>query len=162
MFRNVHCLVEQVLARRASFTGGGRGVTAVLKCAGVANGTNSLVNVLTTKGTKITGNVFGVESAVVDDELSSLAKIADNVKIQMGLVLIVTGWTNLTVERLDIDENSPGWACFAVGIAGTWIGFTSGTFGAIGVHITRSIVIGNRCVCTTWTGFASSCLVEWV
>ena len=64
----------------------------------MANGTECcLVDVFTTKGTKIAGNVFGVESAVVDDELSSLAKIAGNVKIQVGLVLVVTGWTNLTV-----------------------------------------------------------------
>ena len=74
------------------------GASAVLKLAGVANGTEcGSVNVLTAKGTKVAGNVFGVESAVVDDKLSSLAKIAGNVKIQMGLVLIVTGWTNLTI-----------------------------------------------------------------
>ena len=64
----------------------------------MANGTECCsVDVFTTKGTKFAGNVFGVETAVVDDELSSLAKIAGNVQIQMGLVLIVTGWANLTV-----------------------------------------------------------------
>ena len=69
-----------------------------MKLAGVANGTEGCaIDVLTTKGTKVAGNVFGVESAVVDDKLPGLAKIAGNVKIQMGLVLIVTGRTNLTV-----------------------------------------------------------------
>ena len=52
--------------------------------AGVANGTECFVDILTAKGTKVAGNVFGVESAVVDDKLSSWAKIAGNVKIQMG------------------------------------------------------------------------------
>ena len=62
-----------------------------MKLAGVANGTKGCsVDVFTTTGTKVAGNVFGVERAVVDDELSSLAKIAGNVKIQMGLVLIVS------------------------------------------------------------------------
>ena len=56
-----------------------------------------MVDVFTAKGAKLAGNVFGVESAVVDDKLSGLAKIAGNVKIPMGLVLIVTGRTNLTV-----------------------------------------------------------------
>ena len=97
MFRGVCCLVEKELTGWTRFTGCRRGITGVLKLAGVANGTESLVDILTTKGTKVAGNVFGVESAVVDDKLSSLAKIAGNVKIQMGLVLIVTGWTNLTV-----------------------------------------------------------------
>ena len=131
VFRDVRCLVEQVLARGTSFAGGGRGVTAVLKCAGVANGTNSLVNVLTTKGTKIAGNVFGVESAVVDDKLSNLAKIAGDAKIQMGLVLIVTGWANLTVEILVVEENSSGRAGFAVGVAGACVGRSDGAGGAI-------------------------------
>ena len=64
----------------------------------MANGTKGgAIDVFTAKGAKLAGNVFGVESAVVDDKLSSLAKIAGNVKLQMGLVLIVTGWTNLTV-----------------------------------------------------------------
>ena len=98
MLRGVRCLVEKELARGASFAGGGRGVTAVLELAGVANGTEGgAIDVFTAKGAKLAGNVFGVESAVVDDKLSSWAKIAGNVKIQMGLVLIVTGWTNLTV-----------------------------------------------------------------
>ena len=48
----------------------------------MANGTECCsVDVFTTKGAKFTGNVFGVESAVVDDKLSSLTKIACNVKI---------------------------------------------------------------------------------
>jgi len=56
-----------------------------LEFAGVANGTKcGLVYVFTAKGANFAGNVFGVESAVVDDKLSSLAKIACNVKIQMG------------------------------------------------------------------------------
>ena len=67
MFRDVRCFVAQELARGASFAGCGRGVTGVLKLAGVANGTECLVDVLTAKGTKVAGNVFGVESAVVDD-----------------------------------------------------------------------------------------------
>ena len=51
----------------------------------MANGTKGcLVDVFTTTGTKVAGNVFGVESAVVEDKLSSWAKIAGNVKIQMG------------------------------------------------------------------------------
>ena len=81
-----------------------------MKFAGVANGTECCaIGVFTAKGTIVAGNVFSVESAVVDDKLSSLAKIAGNVKIQMGLVLIVTGWTNLTVEIiLVVDENSSG------------------------------------------------------
>ena len=126
MFRGVGCLVEQELARGAGFAGCRRGVTAVLKLAGVANGTERLVNVLTAKGTKVAGNMFGVESAVVDDKLSSWAKIAGNVKIQMGLVLIVTGWANLTVEILVVDENSPGRAGFAVGVAVACVGGTDG------------------------------------
>ena len=98
MFCGVRCLVEKVLARGASFAGCGRGVTAVLEFAGVANGTKcGLVYVFTAKGANFAGNVFGIESAVVDDELSSLAKIAGNVNVPVGLVLIVTGWTNLTV-----------------------------------------------------------------
>ena len=69
-----------------------------MKLAGVANGTEGgAIDVFTTKGTQFAGNVFGVESAVVDDKLPGLAKIAGNVKIQMGLVLIVTGRTNLAV-----------------------------------------------------------------
>ena len=69
-----------------------------MKLAGVANGTECCaIDVFTTKRTKVAGNVFGVESAVVDDKLPGLAKIAGNVKIQVGLVLIVTGRTNLTV-----------------------------------------------------------------
>ena len=131
MLRGVRCLVEKELARGASFAGGGRGVTAVLKLAGVANGTERLVNVLTSKRAKVAGNVFGVESAVVDDKLSSLAKIAGNVEIQMGLVLIVTGWANLTVEILVIDENSPGRAGLAVGVAGARVGGTDGAGRAI-------------------------------
>ena len=99
--------------------------------AGVANGTERLVNVLTAKGTKVAGNVFGVESAVVDDKLSSLAKIAGNVKIQMGLVLIVTGWANLTVEILVVEENSSGRTSFAVGVAGACVGGTDGAGRAI-------------------------------
>jgi len=69
-----------------------------LKFAGVANGTECCsIDVFTAQGTKFAGNVFSIESAVVDDELSSLAKIAGNVKLQVGLVLIVTGWASLTV-----------------------------------------------------------------
>ena len=64
----------------------------------MANGTECCaIDVFTTKGTKFAGNVFSIESAVVDDELSSLAKIAGIVDIQVGLVLIVTGWAYLTV-----------------------------------------------------------------
>ena len=95
---NVGCLVEKELTGWTRFAGCGRGVTGVLELAGVANGTGcSAINVFTAKGAKFAGNVFGIESAVVDDKLSSLAKVAGNVKIQMGLVLIVTGRTNLTV-----------------------------------------------------------------
>ena len=106
----------------------------------MANGTECLVNVLTAKRAKVAGNVFGVDSAVVDDKLSSLAKIAGNVEIQMGLVLIVTGWANLTVEifvfentpeRAVIDENSPGRACFAIGVAGACVGGSDGAGRAI-------------------------------
>ena len=64
----------------------------------MANGTECCaIDVFTTKRTKVAGNVFGVESAVVDDKLSSLAKIAGYDKIQMSLVLIVTSWADLTV-----------------------------------------------------------------
>ena len=101
--------------------------------AGVANGTKRLVDVFTAKGAKFAGNVFGVESAVVDDKLSSLAKIAGNVKIQMGLVLIVTGWASLTVEILVVDENSPGRAGLAVGVAGARVGGSGGAGRAIGL-----------------------------
>ena len=131
VFCNVGCLVEKELARGASCAGGGRGCTAVLKLASAANGTKSLVDVFTAKGTKVAGNVFGVESAVVDDKLSSLAKIAGNVKIQMGLVLIITGWTNLTVEILVVEENSSGRAGFAIGVAGACVGGSDGAGGAI-------------------------------
>ena len=126
MFRGVCCLVEQELTGWAVFAGCRRGVTAVLKLAGVANGTKCLINVLTAKRAKVAGNVFGVDSAVVDDKLSSLAKIAGNVEIQMGLVLIVTGWANLTVEILVVDENSPGRAGLAVGVAGARVGGSGG------------------------------------
>ena len=97
----------------------------------MANGTKRLINELTAKRAKVAGNVFGVESAVVDDKLSSLAKIAGNVEIQMGLVLIVTGWANLTVEILVVDENSPGRAGLAVGVAGARVGGTDGPGRAI-------------------------------
>ena len=103
MFRGVCCLVEQELARGAVFAGCRRGVTGVLKLSGVANGTECLVNVLTTKGTIVAGHVFNVKSAVVFDVLSNLAKVAGNVKMQVGLVLIVTGWTNCTFQILGID-----------------------------------------------------------
>ena len=100
--------------------------------AGVANGTECYsVDILTAKGTIVAGNVFSVESAVVDDKLSSLAKIAGNVKIQMGLILIVTGWTNLTVEILVVEENSSGRAGFAVGVAGACVGGSDGAGCAI-------------------------------
>ena len=100
----------------------------------MANGTKGCaIDVLAAKGTKVTGNVFGVESAVVDDKLSSLAKIAGNVKLQMGLVLIVTGWANLTVEIFVVDENSPGRAGLAIGVAGACIGGTDGAGCAIGL-----------------------------
>jgi hypothetical protein len=102
-----------------------------LKLAGVANGTERLVNVLTAKGAIFAGNVFGVDRAVVDDKLSSLAKVAGNVKIQMGLVLKVTGWANLTVEILVVDENSSGRAGFAVDVAGACVGGTDGAGRAI-------------------------------
>ena len=98
----------------------------------MANGTEcGAVDVFTATRTNFAGNVFGVESAVVDDKLSSLAKIAGNVKIQMGLVLIVTGWTNLTVEILVVEENSSGRAGFAVGVAGACVGGSDGAGGAI-------------------------------
>ena len=100
----------------------------------MANGTECCaVDILTTKGTKVAGSVFGVESAVVNDKLSSLAKIAGNVEIQMGLVLIVTGWANLTVEILVVDENSPGRAGLAVGVAGARVGGSDGAGRAIGL-----------------------------
>ena len=102
--------------------------------AGVANGTEcGAVDVFTAKGAKVAGNVFGVESAVVDDKLSNLAKIAGDAKIQMGLVLIVTGWTNLTVEILVVEENSSGRTGFAVGVAGARVGGTNGAGCAIGL-----------------------------
>ena len=98
----------------------------------MANGTECCsIDVSTTKGTKFAGNVFGVDRAVVDDKLSSLAKVAGNVKIQMGLVLKVTGWTNLTVEILVVEENSSGRAGFAVGVAGACVGGTDGAGRAI-------------------------------
>ena len=98
----------------------------------MANGTECCsVDVFTTKGTKFAGNVFGVETAVVDDELSSLAKIAGNVKFQVGLVLIVTGWTNLTFEILVAYKNSSSRARFAVGVAGACVGGTDGAGRAI-------------------------------
>ena len=75
--------------------------------------------------------MFGVESAIVDDKLSRLAKFAVNVKIQVGLVLIVTGWANLTVEILVVEENSSGRAGFAVGVAGACVGGTDGAGRAI-------------------------------
>ena len=93
----------------------------------MANGTEGgAIDVFTAKGAKLAGNVFGVESAVVDDKLSSLAKIAGYVKIQMGLVLIVTGWASLTVEILVVDENSPGRAGLAIGVAGAGVGGSGG------------------------------------
>ena len=105
-----------------------------MKLAGVANGTEGgAIDVFTAKGAKLAGNVFGVESAVVDDKLSSLAKIAGNVKIQMGLVLIVTGWASLTVEILVVDENFPGRAGLAVGVAGARVGGSGGAGRAIGL-----------------------------
>ena len=132
MFCSILSLVENVSTRGAGFTGCRTGFTAVLKFAGVANGTECCsIDVFTTKGTKFAGNVFGVDRAVVDDKLSSLAKVAGNVKIQMGLVLIVTGWTNLTVEILVVEENSSGRAGLAVGVAGACIGGTDGAGRAI-------------------------------
>ena len=140
----------------------------------MANGTKRLVNVLTAKGTKVAGNVFGVESAVVDDKLSSLAKIAGNVKIQMGLVLIVTGWANLTVEILVVEENSSGRAGFAVGVAGACVGRSDGAGGAIdlsclvgvfaGVAIvaTGNIIITSRSILSNWASFAGCCFRKWV
>ena len=93
----------------------------------MANGTEcSSVDVFTAKRANFAGHVFGVESAVVDDKLPGLAKIAGNVKIQMGLVLIVTGWASLTVEILVVDENSPGGAGLAIGVAGACVGGTNG------------------------------------
>jgi len=106
----------------------------------VANGTERcFVNVLTAKGATFAGNVFGVDRAVVDDKLSSLAKVAGNVKIQMGLVLIVTGWTNLTVEILVVEENSSGRTGFAVGVASARVGGTNGADCAI--ELPRSVVV---------------------
>ena len=103
-----------------------------MKLAGVANGTEGgAIDVFTAKGAKLAGNVFGVESAVVDDKLPGLAKIAGNAKIQMGLVLIVTGWASLTVEILVVDENSPGRAGLAVGVAGACVGGSDGAGRAI-------------------------------
>jgi len=103
-----------------------------LKFAGVANGTKcGAVNVFTATRTNFASNVFGVESAIVDDKLSRLAKFAVNVKIQVGLVLIVTGWANLTVEILVVEENSSGRAGFAVGVAGACVGRSDGAGGAI-------------------------------
>jgi len=100
--------------------------------AGVANGTEcGAVNVFTATRTNFASNVFGVESAVIDDILSKLAKFAVNVKIQVGLVLIVTGWANLTVEILVVEENSSGRAGFAVGVAGACVGRSDGAGGAI-------------------------------
>ena len=53
MFRDVRCFVEQELARGASFAGCGRGVTGILKLAGVANGTEGgAIDVFTAKGAK--------------------------------------------------------------------------------------------------------------
>ena len=53
MFRDVRCFVEQELARGTNFAGCGRGVTGVLKLAGVANGTEcGAIDVFTAKGTK--------------------------------------------------------------------------------------------------------------
>jgi hypothetical protein len=98
MFGVTSTVVDDELSSWARFAGRGKSVTAVLKFAGVANGTECcLIDVFTTQGTKLAGYVFGVKSVVVDDELSSLAKIAGIVDIQVGLVLIVTGWAYLTV-----------------------------------------------------------------
>ena len=53
MLCDVRCLVEQVLARGASFASCRKGFTAVLKLAGVANGTEcGAIDVFTTTGTK--------------------------------------------------------------------------------------------------------------
>ena len=49
----------------------------------------------------------------------------------MGLILIVTGWANLTVEILVVEENSSGGAGFAVGVAGARVGGSSGADSAI-------------------------------
>ena len=100
----------------------------------MANGTEGgAIDVFTAKGAKLAGNVFGVESAVVDDKLPGLAKIAGNAKIQMGLVLIVAGWASLTVEVLVVDENSPGRAGLAVGVAGARVGGSGGAGRAVGL-----------------------------
>ena len=115
----------------------------------MANGTEcSAVDVFTAKGAKIAGNVFGVESAVVDDKLSSLAKIAGNVNIQMGLVLIVTGWANLTIERILRYQKPPGRAYYAVHVAGTGVGgafcacFANTLLSLILIHSTRACFAG--------------------
>ena len=103
MLGHVVCFVQKVSTRGARFASCGWGCAAVLVFARLAYGTERLVNVRTAKGATFTGHVFNVKSAVVFNVLSNLAKVAGNVKMQVSLVLIVTGWTNCTFQILGID-----------------------------------------------------------
>ena len=76
-------------------------------------------------------NVFGVNGAVVADVLSKWTKVAGNVKTQVRFVLIVTGRANLAHQWCCVEEVSAGRAKCAVGVAGTYVGFTNGAFFAI-------------------------------
>ena len=98
VFVFVLCLVGNELTGWTPLAGCGRSGAAVLVFARQANGTIcGLVSVLAAKGAKFAGNMFSVESVVVDDKFPNLAKIAGNVEIQVRLVLVVTRRTNLAV-----------------------------------------------------------------
>ena len=76
-------------------------------------------NVRVPKWAIFAGDVFAVDSAVVVDVFASWTEVAGNIDTDVCLGLVVTGGTNLTVYSLDVDENSPRWACIAIGVAGT-------------------------------------------
>ena len=80
MFRGVCCLVEKELARGTRFTGCGRGFTAVLILASVANGTEcGAIDVFTAKGAK-----FAIVWRVVLRDVGCLVEKE------------LTGWTRFT------------------------------------------------------------------
>ena len=54
-------------------------------------------NVRTSQWAIFAGNMFGVNSAVVIDVLSTLTEVTGNVVTEVRLVLVVTGGANLTV-----------------------------------------------------------------
>jgi len=70
----------------------------ILVVTGAAHGTRCVRDVLIPKGTKLTGNMFRLVTAVVLDVFSNFTKLASNVDVQVFLVLKVTGGANSAVQ----------------------------------------------------------------